>query len=117
MEEILVNISEHIIAWVKHPCGARPFPHLIEKLCLKACSALDKHPQVEVKDRIWSSLTFHCIIVIHKNKSKLKCFKTKQYGKSEIKEVDDEDEEEEKEDDIPLKRKRQDKKEASNQRE
>ncbi|KAA0057652.1 hypothetical protein E5676_scaffold416G00290 [Cucumis melo var. makuwa] len=41
MEHLLVNIveiiSEHIIAWVKHPRRTRPFSHLIEKLCLKAC--------------------------------------------------------------------------------
>uniref|UniRef100_A0A9I9EII8 Uncharacterized protein n=1 Tax=Cucumis melo TaxID=3656 RepID=A0A9I9EII8_CUCME len=56
MEHLLVNIgeiiSEHIIAWVKHPREARPFLHLIEKLCLKACPTLEKLPQVEVKDGI-----------------------------------------------------------------
>uniref|UniRef100_A0A9I9E961 Uncharacterized protein n=1 Tax=Cucumis melo TaxID=3656 RepID=A0A9I9E961_CUCME len=48
MEEILVNISEiiseHIIAWVKHPRRARPYSHLIENLCLKACLTLHKLP-------------------------------------------------------------------------
>uniref|UniRef100_A0A9I9DWR4 Uncharacterized protein n=1 Tax=Cucumis melo TaxID=3656 RepID=A0A9I9DWR4_CUCME len=56
MEEIPMKIgeiiSEHIIAWVKHPHGARPFLHLIEKFCLKACPTLDQLPQVEVKDGI-----------------------------------------------------------------
>ncbi|KAA0042406.1 hypothetical protein E5676_scaffold602G001850 [Cucumis melo var. makuwa] len=56
MEELLVNmgeiICEHDLAWVKHPRGATPFPHLIEKLCLKACLTLEKLPQVEVKG--WS---------------------------------------------------------------
>ncbi|KAA0060863.1 hypothetical protein E6C27_scaffold137G001110 [Cucumis melo var. makuwa] len=96
IEEILVNIgkiiSEHIVAWVKHPSGARPFPHLIENLCLKACLTLDKLPQ---------------------NKVKLKCLKTKQDGKSDVKKVDGKDEEEKEKDDVPLKRKRQGGEEAS----
>ncbi|KAA0042372.1 hypothetical protein E5676_scaffold477G00770 [Cucumis melo var. makuwa] len=37
---------------VKHSRGARPFLHLIEKLCFKACPALDQLPQVEVKDKV-----------------------------------------------------------------
>lgn len=58
MKEILTNIdkiiNEHILAWVKHPYGARAFMFLIEKLCLKACLALEKLPHVEVKDGVWS---------------------------------------------------------------
>ncbi|KAA0060836.1 hypothetical protein E6C27_scaffold137G00650 [Cucumis melo var. makuwa] len=49
IEEIPRNVSEiiceHIIACVKHPHDARPFPHLIEELCLKACMALEKIPR------------------------------------------------------------------------
>ncbi|TYK02168.1 protein MNN4-like [Cucumis melo var. makuwa] len=56
IEEIPVNIgeiiSEHIIAWVKHPRRARSFSHQIDKLCLKACLTLDKLPQVKVKDEV-----------------------------------------------------------------
>ncbi|KAA0036117.1 hypothetical protein E5676_scaffold86G00200 [Cucumis melo var. makuwa] len=40
-------ISKHIIAWVKHPRGGRPFPRLIKKLCLKACLTLEQLPQLE----------------------------------------------------------------------
>ncbi|TYK07557.1 hypothetical protein E5676_scaffold544G00280 [Cucumis melo var. makuwa] len=57
MEEILENVGqiiyEDIITWVKHPRGARPFPHLIEKLCLKACSTLEKLLKIAVKYDIW----------------------------------------------------------------
>ena len=81
IEEIRMNvgeiISKHIIAWVTHPRPARPFLHPIEKLCLKACLTLDKLPQVEVKDGVWSSKTLHFIIAVHKNKAKLKYLKTK----------------------------------------
>ncbi|KAA0054403.1 drebrin-like [Cucumis melo var. makuwa] len=56
IEHLLVNIGktirEHIIAWVKHPRGARHFPNLIEKLCLNACPMLEQLPQVEVKDGV-----------------------------------------------------------------
>lgn len=71
---------------------ARPFLHLIGKLCLKTCLTLDKLPQVDVKDRVYSSSTLHHIISISKNRAKLKCLKTKQDGKSKAEEVDDEDE-------------------------
>ncbi|TYK07946.1 hypothetical protein E5676_scaffold265G00630 [Cucumis melo var. makuwa] len=58
--------------------------------------------------------TLYCIIAIHKNKAKLKCLKTKHDGKSEVEKVDDEAEDEkEEEEEVPLKRKRQCKKEAS----
>ncbi|KAA0041933.1 hypothetical protein E5676_scaffold306G001360 [Cucumis melo var. makuwa] len=81
MEEIPMNIgeiiSEHIIAWVKHLHGARPFSYLIEKFYLKACLALNQLPQVEVKDGVWPVATLHHIIVVHKNKTKLKHLKTK----------------------------------------
>ncbi|KAA0060282.1 drebrin-like [Cucumis melo var. makuwa] len=117
MEEIHVNvgeiISKHIIVGVKHPRGTRPFPQLIKKLCLKACSALDNLPQIGVKDGIWSSATLYRIIAINRNKAKLKYLKAKQDGKSEVKEVDDKDEEEKEEDNVPLKRKRQSEDESS----
>lgn len=70
-------ISEHIIAWVKHRHSAGPFAHLIEKFCLKARLTLYEFPQVEVKDVVWSAATLHRIIVIHKNKAKPKCLKTR----------------------------------------
>ncbi|KGN57727.1 hypothetical protein Csa_009739 [Cucumis sativus] len=113
MKKILVNIgkiiSNHIIALVKHPRGARPFSYLIEQLCLRACLMLEKLPQVEVKDGIWLPSTLHRIIAIHKNKAKIKCLKTKE-GCKVVKEIDDDDvEEEDKKDNIPQKRKRQDK--------
>uniref|UniRef100_A0A9I9DKC0 Protein MNN4-like n=1 Tax=Cucumis melo TaxID=3656 RepID=A0A9I9DKC0_CUCME len=98
IEHLLVNIGktirEHIIAWVKHPRGARHFPNLIEKLCLNACPMLEQLPQVE-------------------NKAKLKRLKTKQDGKSEVEKGDEEVEDEKEEVEVPLKRKRQGEEEAS----
>ncbi|KAA0032726.1 drebrin-like [Cucumis melo var. makuwa] len=88
MEELPVNVGEiiceHIFAWVKHPQGSRPFPHLIEKLCLKACPSLEKLPQVEVKDRVYTASTLYCFIAIHKNKSRLKHLKTKHEARTSI---------------------------------
>uniref|UniRef100_A0A9I9E1S3 Putative plant transposon protein domain-containing protein n=1 Tax=Cucumis melo TaxID=3656 RepID=A0A9I9E1S3_CUCME len=50
MEEIPVDVDEiicdHIKAWVQHPRGAKPFPHLIERLCLRSCSELEQSPQI-----------------------------------------------------------------------
>ncbi|TYK00908.1 hypothetical protein E5676_scaffold602G00710 [Cucumis melo var. makuwa] len=84
MEELQVNlgeiICEHILECVKHPYGARSFPHLIEKLCLKTCLALEKLPQVEVKDGMCTTITLPRIIAIHKNKARLKRLKTKKEG-------------------------------------
>ncbi|KAA0036868.1 hypothetical protein E5676_scaffold110G002410 [Cucumis melo var. makuwa] len=65
---------------------------IMEGIPVNACPALDQLPQVEVKDGIWSSVTLHGIIVVHKNKIKLKRLKTKHDGKSEVEKVDDEEE-------------------------
>lgn len=74
MKEISVNIgkiiSEHILAWVKLPQETRFFLHLINKLRLKACLALEKLPQVKVEDGVWTPLTLHCIIRYSQNQSK-----------------------------------------------
>lgn len=109
-KHLLVNIgemiSEHIIAWVKHPCGLRPFPQLIERLCLKTYSTLEQFPQVELKDGVWTVATLHRIIAVHKNKAKFKRHKTKQDGKSEVEKVDEEAEDEKEDEEVPLKCKR-----------
>ncbi|TYK02190.1 hypothetical protein E5676_scaffold388G00920 [Cucumis melo var. makuwa] len=31
-------------SWVRHPPGAKPFPQLIEYLCIKECLELEKFP-------------------------------------------------------------------------
>lgn len=89
MEELPVNIGEiiceHILTWVKHPHGARPFLLLIEKLCLKACLALEKLPQVKVKDGVCTTLTFRHVILIYKNKATLKCLKSKHESQRKVK--------------------------------
>ena len=58
-----------------------------------------------MKDGVWIAATLHHIIVVHKNKAKLKAHKAKQDGKSEVKKVDDEAEDEREEEKVPLKRK------------
>uniref|UniRef100_A0A9I9DYK9 Uncharacterized protein n=1 Tax=Cucumis melo TaxID=3656 RepID=A0A9I9DYK9_CUCME len=121
MEEIPRNVSEiiceHIIACVKHPHDARPFPHLIEELSLKACMALEKIPRTVVKHDICTATSLHHIINLHRNKTKTKRLKTKKEGKIKIVnevEIEEEVEEEERENtQVPLKQKRKCKEEAS----
>uniref|UniRef100_A0A9I9D5R9 Uncharacterized protein n=1 Tax=Cucumis melo TaxID=3656 RepID=A0A9I9D5R9_CUCME len=90
--------------------------HLIEQLYIKAYLELEKLPQVAMKDRVYTTLTLHRVIVIHKNKAKTKCLKTKQEGQikvvEEVEEVQASEEEEREEDNFPLKHKRQGKEEA-----
>ena len=66
-----------------------------------------------MKDRVYTTLTLHRVIVIHKNKAKTKCLKTKQEGQIKVvEEVEASEEEEREEDNFPLKHKRQGKEEA-----
>ena len=37
-----------------------------------------------MKDRVYTTLTLHRVIVIHKNKAKTKCLKTKQEGQIKV---------------------------------
>ena len=68
---------------------------------------------MEVKDEVRTAATVHCIVVIHKNKTKLKRLKIKQDGKSEVEKVDEEVDEEKEEEEVPLKRKWQGEEETS----
>ena len=89
MMEIRVNVGkficEHLTIWVRHPRGAKSFLLLIEQLCIKACPELEKSPQVEVSGGVCTKPTLLRIIAIYKNKTKLKCLKTKQEGQKEAK--------------------------------
>uniref|UniRef100_A0A9I9CUV8 Uncharacterized protein n=1 Tax=Cucumis melo TaxID=3656 RepID=A0A9I9CUV8_CUCME len=78
-------ICEHILASFKHPRGARPFLHLIENLCLKACPTLKKLCQVEVKNGVCTASTIRRIIAIHKNKVRLKRLKSNKKVKQRLK--------------------------------
>ncbi|KAA0066668.1 hypothetical protein E5676_scaffold2119G00500 [Cucumis melo var. makuwa] len=77
------------------------------RLCIKACSELEKSPKVEVSDGVCTGSTLRRVIAIYKNKAKIRCLKTKQEGQKEVKDVDSGEEEKGKENEDPLKRKRQ----------
>lgn len=71
-------ICEHVEAWLQHPIGVKRFLHLIERLYLKACSKLEKSPQVVcTRDVMFHTTNLSCIIVIHKNKVTTKKIKTR----------------------------------------
>ncbi|KAA0041264.1 hypothetical protein E5676_scaffold32G00800 [Cucumis melo var. makuwa] len=63
---------EHLIAWVKHPCGAKPFLCLTKQLYIKAYPELEKSQQVQVSNGVCIGPTLHRFITIHKNKTKLR---------------------------------------------
>ncbi|TYK23866.1 hypothetical protein E5676_scaffold419G00400 [Cucumis melo var. makuwa] len=109
LEDASITVAWSGIKWDITPTGKyQLFPHklnteanilvvfvkkkIMPTLHNNTCLTLDKLPQVDVKDRVYSSSILHHIISISKNRAKLKCLKTKQDGKSEAEEVDDEDE-------------------------
>ena len=72
MMEISINVGkiicEHLTTWIKHPCRAKSFPCLIKQLCIKACSELEKSPQVQVNNGV--SQNQHSIASSRSTKSK-----------------------------------------------
>lgn len=102
MQEIPVNVDkifcEHIRVWVRHPCSARPSPHLIKELCSQVGPSLKNFPKARVKDGIYTMTSLYRMINIYKNKAEVERLKTQNmeiFPEKEEMEIEDEIEEKE----------------------
>uniref|UniRef100_A0A9I9D955 Protein MNN4-like n=1 Tax=Cucumis melo TaxID=3656 RepID=A0A9I9D955_CUCME len=114
LEDILKRIAWPETRWDILPTRVSLFPHNLNTEANIWLVFVKKKMMPTLHDNTISiEPILHRIIIVRKNKAKLKHLKTKQYGKVKVEKMDDEAEDEKEEEEAPLKRKRQGEEEAS----